>query len=109
MAKEKAAESMDGCWKHLGDFGEPGEGATTVYKTRNLARSLSTFDQKVIRVTIIPENPMPKPNTEEVYGVTKRIAHDYSSVPNIREFAASNAFVRGPVGPFGCLPPETDS
>lgn len=54
MAKKKPQKA----WMVVeasGRFYEPGEGATTVCKTRNLARSLSTFDQKVIRVTIIPE------------------------------------------------------
>jgi hypothetical protein len=32
---------------------------------------------------------------------TKRIAYDYASVPTIREFAASNAFLRALQGPFG--------
>lgn len=33
--------------------------------------------------------------------MTKRIEYDYSYVPTVREFAASNAFIRGLVGPFG--------
>lgn len=33
--------------------------------------------------------------------MTKTIAYDFSSVPTIREFAASNAFIRALIGPFG--------
>lgn len=33
---------------------------------------------------------------------------NYDHVPTIRQFAHSNAFVRGIVGPFGCLPAGTE-
>lgn len=34
--------------------------------------------------------------------------YDYQDVPTIAKFAASNAFIRGLVGPFGCLSGDTE-
>lgn len=36
------------------------------------------------------------------------IRYSYAPVPTVRRFAQSNAFVRGLLGPFGCLPGDTE-
>lgn len=36
------------------------------------------------------------------------INFDYDAVPTVGQFAASDAFVRGLLGPFGCLPGDTE-
>lgn len=35
------------------------------------------------------------------------LSYDYTGVPTIRDFAKSNKFVRGILGPFGCIAPGT--